>query len=164
MTDHGEALRRSLVGVERLQHETDESLVAEARLITNAGVVARYGARRVSPVEQAYSRRLLSDRQHYAAERLYSSYMIGIAGIRQAPSGVAPSSPGGSLEAAAAAANDYRGVREAIGPRLWPAVFAYVIDEEPAGDIARRSGINPTAMQELLRLGLDMGADYWRLP
>lgn len=164
MTERQDALRRSLVGLERLQHETDESMVAEPRLVSNAGVVARYGARRVSPVEQAYNRQLITDRQHFAAERIYTSYAIGIAGVRQAPAGIAPSSPGGSLEAAAAAASDYRAVREAVGPRLWPAVFAYVVEEEPAASIARRAGLNPMGCMELLRLGLDLAGDYWRLP
>jgi hypothetical protein len=161
--DH-EALKRSLVGAVRLQHATDDDLVAEPRVVTNAGVVASYGARTVSPVEQAYRRRLISDRQHYAAERLYTSYMVGIVGVRQAPAGIAPTVPGGAMDAAAAAAQDYRGCRDHVGGRLWPWVYLYVIEEEPAGDIARRHGINPSGMFEVIKLGLDTAADYYRLP
>jgi hypothetical protein len=161
--DH-EALKRSLVGAVRLQHATDDDLVAEPRVVTNAGVVASYGARTVSPVEQAYRRRLISDRQHYAAERLYTSYMVGIIGVRQAPSGIAPSSPGGALEAAAAAANDYRGCRDHVGARLWPWLFLYVIEEEPVGSIAGRHRINASGMMELIKHALDVAADYFRLP
>jgi hypothetical protein len=157
-------LRRSLVDSVRLQHSTGESLVAEPRIVTNAGVVASYGARSIAPVEQAYRRRLITHRQHYAAERLYTSYAVGILGIRQAPVGVAPSSPDGALMAAAMAANDYRGCREHVGSRLWPAVFCYVVEEESAGNIAKRMGINPTGMMALLSHGLDVAADYFRLP
>jgi hypothetical protein len=159
MTD--ESLRRSLAGAERLRHG---DVVAEPRIITNAGVVAQYGARVLSPVEQAYRRRLISHRQHYAAERIYTSYAVGIAGIRQAPAGVAPSSPDGALMAAAAAASDYRACRDHVGPRLWPALFSYVVEEESAGNIAKRSGTNPTGMMALLCHALDVAADYFRLP
>ena len=159
MTD--DRLTRSLVASERLQHGTVE---AEPRIVTNAGVVASYGARSVSPVEQAYRRRLITHRQHYAAERIYTGYAIGIAGIRQAGTGINPSTPGGGLEAAAMAANDYRGCRDHVGARLWPAVFAYIIEEESAGSIAKRMGVNPTGMMALLSHALDVAADYFRLP
>jgi hypothetical protein len=154
-------LTRSLANVMRLQHGEVE---AEPRIISNAGVVMAYGARAISPVEQAYRRRLITHRQHYAAERIYTGYAIGIMGIRQAPAGINPSTPGGGLEAAAMAASDYRACRDHVGPRLWPAVFAYVIEEESAGSIAKRMGVNPTGMMALLSHALDVAADYFRLP
>lgn len=156
-----ESLTRSLVAAERLQHGMVE---AEPRIVTNAGVVAQYGARSIAPVEQAYRRRLITHRQHYAAERVYTSYAIGIAGIRQAPAGVNPASPDGALMAAAMAASDYRACREHVGARLWPVLFSYVIEEESAGSIAKRVGVNPTGMMALLSHALDVAADYFRLP
>jgi len=159
-----DALRNSLLPPERRQHAADELIVAEGRVVTNAGVIAAHGARQLAVYELHQRKGLITDRQAEACDRLVNSYLTGIVGVRQAPSGTAPSTPGGYIEAMAACAADYRGARDHIGGRLWAFVFSYVIEDIPVSMIAKLRRLNPTATMELIRLGLSEVADFYGLP
>lgn len=108
-------------------------------------------------------RKVLTPRQAAAGRRLVAAYSLGIMGLRQDMTHGARV-PSQFMESKIAAERDYCQVRDILGGRIWPVVWAVVCDETSVQEYAARVGQNPTATATLLRLGLDLAADHYTLP
>lgn len=153
-----QALRRLFVSAERDRHGAIE---VEPRGQTAAGFVYRHGARAVSVVERQERHGHLTHRQAAAARQLYADYVFGVCGVRDRE---AATGTGGAVtytDAQLDAAGRYRQARDRLGGRLFPLVFAVVVADVSVPDYARPRGLNPTSTMALLRLGLDMLADFY---
>lgn len=131
------------------------SLGAEPRV--RERVVARCS------LEGLYRRRTLTPRQAAAGRRLAGTYRLGVVGLRHPGDGPC-SVPSGWLDARIAAVEDYGRAREAVGPRLWPVVWAVACGDQPVRAVAEDRDINPTAAVTLLQVALDLLADLYGIP
>jgi hypothetical protein len=108
-------------------------------------------------------RGILTSRQIAAGRRLLASYSLGVMGLRQEVPH-ASRIPAQWIEAKIAAERDYDDARDLLGGRLWPVVWAVTCNDQSVQELARERLQNPTATATLLRLGLDLLADHFRLP
>lgn len=168
MTRRDDPLLRSIVPDWRIEraadHDADgaETLIdAEARTITPAGVVAGYGARAISAVESLHRRKLLTDRQYRAAERVYWAWAFGVHGVRVPAKGCSAWAPAGVTDSQLDALGDFRRVRGAVPARLWWVIPLVVLMECSVREVAARRGQHPSVVTEILRLGLDYAADHY---
>jgi hypothetical protein len=122
-----------------------------------------FGTRtRVKPmVEVLENRGTISARQARAGVRIYQCWALGICGARDADATGNGSDPGGYTDAQLDAAREYREIRDAVGPRLWPLTWAVTCEDiSPARWANERGhGMHKAAAVELLRLALSMAAD-----
>jgi hypothetical protein len=117
---------------------------------------------RIKPmVEVLQARGALSARQSRAGIRIYQCWALGICGARDSDAPGNGSDPGGYTDAQMDAAREYRLIRDAVGPRLWPAVFATAVEDWSPSRFAneRGHGMHKAAALERLRIGLDLAAD-----
>lgn len=138
------------------------SRVSVERLSDGFGTRARV----MSSVEVLERRGTLTPRQARAGTRIYQAWALGIMGARDADATGNGSDPGGYTDAQLDAAREYREIRDAVGPRLWPAVFAVCCEDfSPARWANERGrGLHKAAAVEIVRIGLDMAADLWGDP
>jgi hypothetical protein len=118
---------------------------------------------RVKPmVEVLEARGALNARQARAGVRIYQAWALGICGARNSEPGGNGNDPGGYTDAQLAAAQEYRMIRDHVGPRLWPAVFATAVEDWSPSRFAneRGGGMHKAAAVQMLRIGLDEAADY----
>lgn len=159
MTDADASLRRPFVPAARAH---DGSLEVEPREQTPGGFVVSRGVRRVTVVERQERHGHLTHRQGCAARELYRCYAFGICCVRDRDAATGGNGgAAGYTDSQIDAATRYREARDRIGGRLFPLVYGVVIDDVSVADYARLRGMNPSAAQELLRLGLDTLADLW---
>lgn len=153
--DAAEALRRSLVSLEREQHSV---ILVETVTDTPGASHAR-----AQPVLERYHRRgTLTDRQVLAGEKLYACWALGVAGARdEDKTGSSGGDPAGYRDAQLDSLATYRRIRDAVGPRLWPVTFACCIEDFSADRWANERGraMHPRGAIQLLRVALDMAAD-----
>ena len=109
-------------------------------------------------------RAVLTPRQIAAGRRLLASYSLGVVGLRLGDMPHATRVPAQFMEAKIAAERDYDAARDLLGGRIWPVVWAVACADQSVQELARARGQNPTATATLLRLGLDLLADHFRLP
>jgi hypothetical protein len=114
----------------------------------------------MTAIEHMGRRRVLNSRQVLAGRRLAGAYSFGVVGAHSG-SGDGRMS---YAEARAQAARDYERARDALGPRLWPTVWAIVCGDMSIQAWAVERRINATAAITTLRLGLDVLADHYVLP
>lgn len=118
---------------------------------------------RVMPVVEVMERRgLLSPRQCRAGLAIYRCWSLGICGARDSEPGGNGNDPSGYSDAQLASAEQYRLIRDAVGGRLWNLVFSVACDDWSVARWAneRGGGMNPKGAIALLRLGLDVAADF----
>lgn len=122
-----------------------------------------FGTRtRIKPmVEVLENRGALTPRQARAGARIYAAWALGICGARDSDASGNGSDPSGYTDAQMIAAREYRLIRDAVGPRLWPVAFACVCEDFSPARFAneRGHGMHKAAAVELLRLALDTVAD-----
>lgn len=160
MADPDEVLRRSLVRPEREQHG---GLVVERV----ADAVGAYRVRSMPVVERLFRRGLLSERQCYAGLRIYEAWAIGIVGARDPDEGGSSVfDPAGVRDRQAEAAAEYRRIRDAVGGRMWPCVFAVSCEDFSVDRFAneRGGGMDRKMWAGVLRMALDIAADAIGLP
>lgn len=163
MTD---ALRRSLAGEHRVQHD-DDRLEVEPATLTGGGLVGSYRVKSRPAIEQLESRGHITARQARAARRLYRCYSIGVMGARDGNKGSAAWSPTGYTDLQLGAATDYRLSRAAIGGADFEVVFMVAVMDQTATGYAEAhyqstSGRMVGQVMNRLRNGLDRLADYHR--
>lgn len=144
MTDMLDARRKpSRLSVERLS----DGFGVRTRIMAQSEVLERRGT--------------LTPRQARAAVRIYQCWALGIAGARDGDATGNGSDPGGYTDAQLDAAREYRQIRDAVGPRLWPAVFAVAVEDFSPARWAneRGGGMHKAAAVEVVRIGLDCAAD-----
>jgi hypothetical protein len=154
--DDRDPLERSLVNPHRNQHS---DMVVE-RVTDSPGA---YHARAQPSLERLAQRGHLSPRQAAAGSRIYSSWALGICGARDADAGgCTVHDPGGIRDRQLDAATEYRRLREAIGPRMWPLAFhVCCLDWSPArfaNELA--GGMHKLGAMAVLRVALDIAADH----
>lgn len=112
-------------------------------------------------IEVLARRGTISPRQERAGIRIYQCWALGICGARDSEPGGNGSDPGGYTDAQMDAAREYRLIRDAVGPRLWPICFAVACEDfSPARWAVDRGGaMHKAAAVELLRLALSVAAD-----
>lgn len=123
-----------------------------------------FGTRgRVMPMVEVLARRgSLTPRQARAGARIYAAWALGICGAHDADaSGGGTADHAGYRDAQLDAATEYRRIRDAVGGRLWPVVFAVACEDWTPTRWAneRGGGMHKLGAAELLRVGLDMAAD-----
>lgn len=150
------SLRRLFVSPERAR---DRRLEVEDRGATAAGHVFSRGLRVVSVVERQERHGHLTHRQAAAARQLYNDYVFGVCGVHDREAATGTGGTVGYSDSRLDAAGRYREVRERVGGRLWPLLYAVAIDDVSVPDYARVRGLNPTSTMALLRVALDMAAD-----
>lgn len=156
MTDADAPLRRLFVPEAQA---ADPGLEIEAREQTPAGWVVSRGLRRVSVVERMERVGAITHRQGCAARQLYRDYCIGIVGARDRDAAVGNRSPAGYTDTQLDAASRYRMVRDRLGGRLFPIVYAVVLDDVSVPDYCRVRGLNRTSMTQVLKVALDIAGD-----
>jgi len=157
MTKPDLALRRSLVRPEREQHGT---VLVEP----TCDVPGAMTARSVSSLERLRNRGQLTLRQSNAGTRLYEDWAIGICCARDGDAGGSTvHDPGGYADRQLDAATRYRKAREAVGPRMWPCLFAVCCEEWSIERFAneRGGGTDRKGWAAILRLSLDTLADFY---
>lgn len=118
--------------------------------------------RTLSAIGNLERRKVLTPRQGAAARRLESSHSLGVIGLkRDLPHGRRV--PAGFMDARIAARDDYDQAREWLGGRIWPIVSAVVCEDRTVQEAAELHRMNPTAAATLLKLGLDLLGDHYRL-
>lgn len=156
MTKADLALRRSLVRAEREQHST--VLIERVSDVPGAFV-----ARSQPMVEFLERRGTLTRRQARAGAHVYECWAVGLVGARDPDAwGGGTADAGGYSDKRLAAATDYRKMRQAVGLRLWPVVFACCVEDWSCSRFAneRGGGMHKQGAVELLRLALDTIADH----
>jgi hypothetical protein len=123
-----------------------------------------FGTRRrvMSAIEVLERRGSITPRQARAGARIYATWALGICGAHDADAGGGGSfDAGGYRDAQLDAATEYRRIRDAVGGRLWPLVFAVCAEEMSPSRWAneRGGGMHKLGAAELLRHGLDLAAD-----
>jgi hypothetical protein len=115
----------------------------------------------MSQCEVLERRGTLTPRQSRAGARIYAAWALGVCGARDGEASGNGADPGGYTDAQLDAAQTYRELRNAVGPRLWPAVFAVAVEDWSPSRFAneRGGGLHKAAAVELVRIGLDMAAD-----
>jgi hypothetical protein len=115
----------------------------------------------MSQVEVLERRGTLTPRQARAGLAIYRCWALGICGAHDSEPGGNGSDPGGYTDAQLDAAREYRLIRDAVGPRLWPICFACSCEELSPTRWAneRGHGMHKAAAVELLRLALSVAAD-----
>lgn len=103
----------------------------------------------------------ISARQARAGIRIYQCWALGICGARDSDATGNGSDPGGYTDAQLDAAQEYRMIRDAVGPRLWSCVFSVAVEDYSPSRWANERGnaMHKAAAVELLRIGLDYAAD-----
>lgn len=130
-----------------------------------AGIVGRVSQ---PPIDRLYIRQTISARMHTAAQILRTDYEIGEMGaqdvdsdmpigIRCAPGGVTPNDR--RIDALTA----YRAAKSAMGRYLSPIVIAVACEEKDVAACARSMKENPQEVMGVLKAGLKMLADHYRL-
>lgn len=117
---------------------------------------------RIKPmVEVLEARGALNARQARAGVRIYQAWALGICGARNADASGNGADPGGYTDAQLNAAQEYRLIRDAVGPRLWSVVFSVTVEDYSPSRWANERGnaMHKAAAVELLRIGLDYAAD-----
>lgn len=162
MTDAADAsLRRLFVPAARAH---DSRLEIEAREQTPGGYVISRGLRRVSVIERQERHGHITHRQGAAARELYRCYAFGIVGVRDREAATGGNAgPAGYTDSQIDAAGRFRAAHDQLGHRLFPLVYSITVEDVSVADYARLRGANPTSVQTLLRLGLDLLADLWRI-
>lgn len=160
-----DALRRSLVGDDRLQHD-DARLEVEPASVAAGGLVGSYRVKARPAVELLERRGHLDWRQARAARRLYRAYSLGVMGAREQDKGSGSWSPAGYSDLQLAAATDYRLGRAACGGADFSVVFNVCILDQTVSDYAREhyastSGRMIGLVMQRLRAGLDRLAKYY---
>lgn len=147
------ALRRSLVSDNRQRHNR----VVVEKLSDGFGSRARIQ----SALERYERRGQLTSRQAHAGERIYAAYALGIIGARDGEATGNGGDPGGYADAQLAMAQEYRIVRDAVGPRLWSVCFAVCVEDMTCQRWANERGhaMHPNGALALLRVALDTAAD-----
>jgi hypothetical protein len=145
---------------ERLPPEDERQM---ARL-TVERLADGFGTRRrvMSQIETLYRRGALDSRQARAGARIYATWALGICGAHDADAGGGGTADyGGYRDAQLDAATEYRRIRDAVGGRLWPLVFAVCAEEMSPTRWAneRGGGMHKLGAAELLRHGLSLAAD-----
>ena len=127
------------------------------RLSDGFGVRTRVMAQ----VEILERRGTLTPRQARAGVRIYQAWALGIMGARDADATGNGNDPGGYSDVQLDEARVYREIRDAVGPRLWPAVFACACEDMSPARWAneRGRGLHKAAAVEIVRIGLDDAAD-----
>jgi hypothetical protein len=115
----------------------------------------------MSQCEVLERRGTLTPRQARAGARIYAAWALGICGARDGEASGNGSDPSGYTDAQMDAAREYRLIRDAVGPRLWPICFATAVEDWSPSRFAneRGHGMHKAAAAELLRLSLDIAAD-----
>jgi hypothetical protein len=115
----------------------------------------------MSMVECLERRGTLNARQARAGVAIYQAWALGIMGARDAEASGNGSDPGGYTDAQLDAAQTYRELRDAVGGRLWPVVFAVACEDWSPARFAneRGHGMDPKGAIALLRVALDTAAD-----
>lgn len=153
--DDRPALERSLTTPERARQGV---VVVEAT--TDAPGI--FNAR-VQPALERYERRgVISFRQARAGERLYRSFLL-MNGVREADGAGTGGhwTPAGYSDAVLSGAKDFREAQQALGRRLWPLVYAVVVEDWRVERYAHLNGRNVQSTTEVLRVALDMLADFF---
>lgn len=149
------ALRRSLVSESREQHSV---VVIERRTDVHA-----HGAR-VMPILEKYARRgTLNARQCRAGEMIYECWSIGIAGAHDSDAGGSSMpDPSGIRDKQLDAATEYRRVRDALGLRMWPVVWAVCVEDMSVDQFANERGgtMDRKQWMGVLRVALSIAADH----
>jgi hypothetical protein len=152
------ALRRSLVSDDRQRHNR----VLVEKLSDGFGSRAR-----VQPcIERMAQRGQITVRQARAAVLLYEDWALGILCARDAEAGGSSvPDPGGYRDRQLDAATSYRRAREAVGLRMWPCLFAIVIEDFSVERFAneRGGGTDRKGWAAILKLSLDVLADFYGL-
>jgi hypothetical protein len=158
LSDADESLRRLFVPAARA---SDSRLEIEAREQTAAGWVVSRGLRRVSVLERMERVGAITHRQGCAGRQLYRDYVMGVCGARDRDAATGSSGTGGYADAQIDAVTRYRMVHDALGPRLFPLIYAVVLDDVSVPDYARVRGLNRTSVTAILRLALDLTGDVY---
>lgn len=130
-----------------------------------AGIVGRVSQ---PPIDRLFIRRTISARMHSAAQMLRTQYEIGEMGaqdidsdmpigIRTAPGGVTPNDR--RIDALTA----YKAARRAMGRYLGPIVVAVACEEKDVAACSVAMKENPQEVMGVLKAGLKMLADHYRL-
>jgi hypothetical protein len=116
----------------------------------------------MSQGEVLHRRGTISARQWRAAVRIYQCWALGICGARDGEPGGNGSDPGGYTDAQLAAAQEYRLIRDAVGPRLWSLTFSVACEDWSPSRWAneRGGGMHKAGAVELLRHALDLASDF----
>lgn len=147
------ALRRSLVSDARQRH----SDVLVEKLSDGFGSRAR-----VQSALERYERRgQLSSRQARAGQRIYQAYALGVIGARNGEATGNGSDPAGYTDAQLVMAQEYRLIRDAVGPRLWSVCFSVCVEDMTCQRWANERGyrMHPNGALALLRVALDIAGD-----
>lgn len=131
----------------------------------HAGIVGRVSQ---PPIDRLFIRKTISARMHSAAQMLRTDYEIGEMGaqdidsdmpigIRTAPGGVSPSDR--RIDALSA----YKAARRAMGRYLAPIVVAVACEEKDVAACSVAMKENPQEIMGVLKAGLKMLADHYRL-
>jgi hypothetical protein len=150
------SLRRLFVPAARA---SDSRLEIEAREQTAAGFVISRGVRVVSVLERMERVGAITHRQGCTGRQIYRDFVMGICGARDRDAASGNGSPAGYTDAQIDAVTRYRMVHDALGPRLFPLLYAVVLDDVSVPDYARVRGLNRTSVTAILRLALDMAGD-----
>lgn len=121
---------------------------------------------RVMPmVEVMERRRQLTPRQCRAGLAIHRCWALGICGARDSEASGNGTDPGGYTDAQLDAAQEYRLIRDAVGGRLWSIAFSVSCEDWSPSRWAvdRGGGMNPKGAIALLRVALDIAADYLSL-
>jgi hypothetical protein len=141
----------------------DEDARRKPSRLTVERLADGFGERtRIKPMAEILENRgTISPRQARAAARIYAAWALGVMGARDSDATGNGSDPGGYTDAQMDAAREYRMIRDAVGPRLWPAVFATAVEDLSPARFAneRGRGMHKAAAVELLRIGLDIAGD-----
>lgn len=113
-------------------------------------------------VEVLERRGTLTGRQARAGFAIYRCWALGICGARDSEPAGNGADPGGYTDAQMDAAREYRELREAVGGRLWPVVFAVACEDWSPARFAneRGGGMDPKGAIAVLRIALDIAADW----
>jgi hypothetical protein len=160
LTDAADAsLRRLFVPAAQA---ADTRLEIEAREQTPGGFVVSRGLRRVTVIERQERHGHITHRQGCAARELYRCYAFGICGVRDRDTATGGhAGPTGYTDSQIDAAGRFRDAHDRLGHRIFPLVYSITVEDVSVADYARLRGANPTSVQTLLRLGLDLLADLW---
>lgn len=112
-------------------------------------------------IEVLARRGTISPRQERAGIRIYQCWALGVCGARDGEPSGNGNDPSGFSDAQLAAVQEYRLIRDAVGPRLWSVTFAVTCEDWSPSRWANERGnaMHKAAAVELLRLALDLAGD-----
>lgn len=114
-------------------------------------------------VEVMRRRGALSERQALAGARVYEDWAIGICLARDSEPAGTGNNPGGYADRQLDAATRYRKAREAVGGRMWPALFHVSCLDWSIERFANEMGAGMDRRQwsGILKVGLEILADFY---